>query len=238
MKVKHTKLKKSIFLILICISLTTTFVVSSSASDLDPIATLNYYIDGELVSLSFPIQYIRPGAGNQSISITYISDSVSGEGITIPADSSIVSLFAGPAPGYEDMTLYPDFPILVPGFISSIYFSSGSDSISLPLDYSIDESSSEMFGFSVLIFSQRFGGLLGDSYVVTLNNSSGSSDSSVSITDSVGSGLTSSLSWVGQVVESLTTGPIKPLLECFVVTISVSALLLGIYSIRRFIWGS
>lgn len=216
MKVKHTKLKKSIFLILICISLTTTFVVSVSAAWYDSGYTYSFYVDDELVYTA-PIYFDTNDPGAFQFVI-----------------ASIPSGLDGFSPGYYFIFGY-DYYIQD---LSRVIFLGSSFDIS---NLSVFNSNSESLD---LIY---FGDGVLEGIDVSLYGFIARSDisfvyfspsSSPTFTDTVGSGLTSSLGWVGQVFESLTTGPIRPLLECFAVTISVSALLLGIYSIRRFIWGS
>lgn len=217
MKVKHTKLKKSIFLILICISLTTIFVVSASAAWYDSGYTYSFYVDDELVSTS-PIYFDSNDPGGFHYYIVFFP-----------------SEFEGFSSGYYFINYY-DFS--QSNFVNSIFLGSSFDISNL----SVFDSNSDPVDV-IHWGDQDIEGVLIYVYAffcrsdITFNYSFPSSFTP-SFTDTVGSGLTSSLSWVGQVVESLTTGPIRPLLECFAVTISVSALLLGIYSIRRFIWGS
>lgn len=214
MKVKHTKLKKSIFLILICISLTTTFVVSASASWYDSGYTYSFYVDDELV---------------YTASIFFDTNDPSALEFGI---FSIPSGIDGIPSGYYFCDAYS----FINQDLSGLVFLGSSFDIS---NFSVFNSNSESLDL-IHLGDGDLEGVPVSSYVILVRSDITFvySSSSPSFTDSVGSGLTSSLSWVGQVVESLTTGSIKPLLECFAVTISVSAFLLGIYSIRRFIWGS
>lgn len=214
MKVKHTKLKKSIFLILICISLTTTFVVSASAAVYDSGYTYSFYVDDELVRSS-PIFFDTNDPGVFQFLFLSIPSGIDG----IPSGYYFIE-------GYDFVN--QDLSGLV--FLGSSFdisnfsvFNSNSESLDLIYFGDGDIEGIPVSNYAILVRSD----------ITFLCNTS----SSPSFTDSVGSGLTSSLSWVGQVVESLTNGSIKPLLGCFAVTISVSAVLLGIYSIKRFIWG-
>lgn len=213
---KHTKLKKSIFLILICISLTTTFVVSASAAWSDSGYTYSFYVDDELVKTS---------------SIYFDSNDPFGFFFLIALIPSGVDLLPS---GYYFIDGY-DFSSQD---LSNVIFLGSSFDIS---NLSIFDSNSDPVNI-ITGGEDVYEGISIWGYVFFCNSDitfvySSPSSFSPSFTDTVGSGLTSSLSWVGQVFESLTTGSISPLLECFAVTISVSALLLGIYSIRRFIWG-
>lgn len=58
--------------------------------------------------------------------------------------------------------------------------------------------------------------------------------------EAVTSGLTTVISWVGSVVDALTTseGALAPLLPLLAIGVAVSALMLGIRAIRGFIWGA
>lgn len=56
----------------------------------------------------------------------------------------------------------------------------------------------------------------------------------------VTSALTTVISWIATVVNSLvsTTGELKELLPLFAIGISISAFLLGIKAIKSLVWGS
>lgn len=58
--------------------------------------------------------------------------------------------------------------------------------------------------------------------------------------EAVTTGLTTVITWVGSVVDALTTteGSLSALLPLLAIGVSVSALMLGIKSIRSFIWGA
>lgn len=58
--------------------------------------------------------------------------------------------------------------------------------------------------------------------------------------ESVTSGLTTVISWVGAVVDALvnTDGALSALLPLLAIGVAVSALMLGIKAIRSFIWGA
>lgn len=58
--------------------------------------------------------------------------------------------------------------------------------------------------------------------------------------ESVTSGLTTVISWVGSVVDALVTtdGELSALLPLLAIGVAVSALMLGIKAIRSFIWGA
>lgn len=230
------KILKTIFIFLIILSLTITFVVSASAVESDSIVSfcINDYIDGLDQCYSFPFEYF-------SSSVDYY-----GQGffcLVFPSDPSldylsgkcIFSLYYGEERiSFDDefslSSYYPDFPIILdlPVYSADLSFFGGFQTVIFeyePFIYS---------GVNVQYFGYYYDFPTSVDYNISLNFSS----DSPTMSDSVSSGLTSSLGWVGQVVGGLTTGPIAPLLGCFAVTISVSAVLLGIYSIRRFIWGS
>lgn len=59
-----------------------------------------------------------------------------------------------------------------------------------------------------------------------------------SFLDRVTSGLTAVIAWVGAVASAVISGPLSPLLGLVAVGIAVSAILLVIYLVRRFIWGA
>lgn len=54
----------------------------------------------------------------------------------------------------------------------------------------------------------------------------------------VTSGLTTVIDWVGTVVTAVTTGTLSGLLPLLAITVSISALMLGVKVIRSFIWGA
>lgn len=58
--------------------------------------------------------------------------------------------------------------------------------------------------------------------------------------EAVTTGLTTVITWVGSVVDALTTteGSLSALLPLLAIGVSVSALMLGIKAIRSFIWGA
>lgn len=58
--------------------------------------------------------------------------------------------------------------------------------------------------------------------------------------DSVTSGLTTVIDWVGAVVSALVTtdGKLSALMPLLAIGVAVSALMLGIKAIRSFIWGA
>lgn len=58
--------------------------------------------------------------------------------------------------------------------------------------------------------------------------------------ESVTSGLTTVISWVGAVVDALvkTDGALSALLPLLAIGVAVSALMLGVKAIRSFIWGA
>lgn len=58
--------------------------------------------------------------------------------------------------------------------------------------------------------------------------------------ESVTSGLSTVISWVGEVVSAFTTtdGALSQLLPLLAIGVSVSALMLGIKAIRSCIWGA
>lgn len=58
--------------------------------------------------------------------------------------------------------------------------------------------------------------------------------------ESVTSGLTTAIGWVGTVIDALVTteGELAALLPLFGITIAISALMLGIKVIRGFTWGA
>lgn len=61
----------------------------------------------------------------------------------------------------------------------------------------------------------------------------------MTLTD-VGTAMTTVLGWVGDVIASMTTaeGDLAALAPFFLVTVAVSAILLGIKVIRGFVWGA
>lgn len=58
--------------------------------------------------------------------------------------------------------------------------------------------------------------------------------------ESVTTGLTTVIGWVGTVVDALTSteGQLNALLPLLAIGVAVSALMLGIKAIRSFIWGA
>lgn len=60
----------------------------------------------------------------------------------------------------------------------------------------------------------------------------------VTMMDSVTTGVTSVIGWVGDVVTALTSGELSALLPLFGVGIAVSAVLLGVKMIKGLVWGA
>lgn len=58
--------------------------------------------------------------------------------------------------------------------------------------------------------------------------------------EAVTSGITTVISWIGTVVDSLLaeSGELSALLPLFAVGVSISAILLGVKMIKSFIWGA
>lgn len=58
--------------------------------------------------------------------------------------------------------------------------------------------------------------------------------------ESVTSGITTVIGWVGTVIDALLTtdGQLSALLPLFAVGIAISAILLGVRVIKSFIWGA
>ena len=58
--------------------------------------------------------------------------------------------------------------------------------------------------------------------------------------ESVTTGLTTVIGWVGTVVDALTStdGQLSALLPLLAIGVAVSALMLGVKAIRSFIWGA
>lgn len=58
--------------------------------------------------------------------------------------------------------------------------------------------------------------------------------------EAIGTGLTSIISWVGQVVDALVTteGELAALLPLFAIGVAASALFLAIKGIKSLIWGA
>lgn len=58
--------------------------------------------------------------------------------------------------------------------------------------------------------------------------------------EAVTSGITTVISWVGAVMDSLLTteGELAALLPLFAVGVAISAILLGVKIIKSFIWGA
>lgn len=58
--------------------------------------------------------------------------------------------------------------------------------------------------------------------------------------EAVTSGITTVISWVGTVIDSLLTteGQLSALLPLFAVGVAISAILLGVKVIKSFIWGA
>lgn len=56
--------------------------------------------------------------------------------------------------------------------------------------------------------------------------------------EAVTEGLGTVISWVGTVVNAVTTGSLSALLPLLAIGVAVSALMLGIKAIRSFIWGA
>lgn len=58
--------------------------------------------------------------------------------------------------------------------------------------------------------------------------------------EAVGTGITSVIGWIGDVVTAITTteGELSALLPLFAIGISISAILFGIKAIKSIIWGA
>lgn len=58
--------------------------------------------------------------------------------------------------------------------------------------------------------------------------------------EAVGSGITTVIGWIGQVIDALTTteGDLAALLPLFAIGIAISAILFGIRAIKSVIWGA
>lgn len=58
--------------------------------------------------------------------------------------------------------------------------------------------------------------------------------------ESVGTGITSVITWVGSVITAMTTeaGALHELLPLFAIGISISAVLLGVKVIKSVVWGA
>ena len=58
--------------------------------------------------------------------------------------------------------------------------------------------------------------------------------------EAVGTGITSVITWVGNVITAMTTeaGALKELLPLFAIGISISAVLLGVKVIKSVVWGA
>lgn len=58
--------------------------------------------------------------------------------------------------------------------------------------------------------------------------------------EAVGSGVTTVIGWIANVVDSMVTtdGPLSSLLPLFAIGISVSGIMLGIKIVRSLIWGA
>lgn len=58
--------------------------------------------------------------------------------------------------------------------------------------------------------------------------------------EAVGTGITTVIGWVGDVVDALVTteGALGALLPLFVVGIAISAIMLGIKIVRGIVWGA
>ena len=58
--------------------------------------------------------------------------------------------------------------------------------------------------------------------------------------EAVGTGITSVIGWIGQLVTAITTteGGLSALLPLFAIGISISAILFGIKAIKSIIWGA
>lgn len=222
------KILKTIFIFLIILSLTTTFVVSASATEASdtPYVRLHYSLDGgEYVEFySAPIQHIGVNSSLAFRILFFLNDVIFDD-----VNYKHYSLFE--LCDYADQG-YAGSDVLLPINFISFYTSLDPTIQYFEFFSGSDEGIDLLYSFGFLVPSLSSYPPFLDIYFQCE-----SVDPSISFTDSVSSGLTSSLGWVGQLVDGLTDGPIKPLLGCFAVTISVSAVLLGIYSIKRFIWG-
>lgn len=78
----------------------------------------------------------------------------------------------------------------------------------------------------------------GSLFALSWNMDRSSDGLEASFLDRVTSGLTAVIGWVGVVVSAVISGPLSPLLGLVAVGIAVSAILLVVYLIRRFIWGA
>lgn len=58
--------------------------------------------------------------------------------------------------------------------------------------------------------------------------------------EAVGSGITTVIGWVGEVVDALVTteGALGTLLPLFAVGIAISAIMLGVKIVRGIVWGA
>lgn len=60
----------------------------------------------------------------------------------------------------------------------------------------------------------------------------------VDMMESVGTGVTSVIGWVGDVVTAMTSGELSALLPLFAIGIGASAVLFGVKVIRSLVWGA
>lgn len=58
--------------------------------------------------------------------------------------------------------------------------------------------------------------------------------------EAVGTGITSVIGWVGEVITAMTTteGALNDLLPLFAIGIAISAVLLGVKVIKSIVWGA
>lgn len=238
------KILKTIFIFLIILSLTTTFVVSASASSVIPdtgyTVSLELYLGdyGDSIFYEelgpFPCSTEDSDLSGSLFIVNRGADPLSFEGFLLDPYTSYYVFVGDILDPFSNFFVYP-FSFDINSIFLYRYLNDGR-----LIEISSDKNLS-MIGLNLYQGSVGFWPYESTDtdtrYIARIYGEPFSSDSPI-MSDSVSSGLTSSLGWVGQVVGGLTTGPIAPLLGCFAVTISVSAVLLGIYSIRRFIWGS